>query len=165
MLTRQSSPSRAHEWNARTIRALRAFLGWSQNTLARDLGIRQQTVSEWETGMYRPRGASVTILSLLAQNVGFDPSTADEPTNGKPRASNDHGLSGSTAPRPGLLADSPARAPAMQSIRQGAGRQTAPAGPAYRPPDPPRAAWAPLPEEPRYPPQAGLYSPGEEVPM
>lgn len=72
MFVEQSTPRDAFEWDARTIRALRAFLDWSQSALARDLGIRQQTVSEWETGMYKPRGASVTILNLLARTAKFD---------------------------------------------------------------------------------------------
>jgi DNA-binding transcriptional regulator YiaG len=35
------------------------------------LGTRQQTISEWETGMYRPRGASATLLSMVAEKAGF----------------------------------------------------------------------------------------------
>ena len=70
MLTRQPPPP-DFEWQAESIRALRSHLGQSQAALARELGIRQQTVSEWETGMYKPRGASVTILTLLAVSSGF----------------------------------------------------------------------------------------------
>jgi DNA-binding transcriptional regulator YiaG len=32
---------------------------------------RQQTISEWEVGMYRPRGASATLLSLVAEKARF----------------------------------------------------------------------------------------------
>jgi len=39
----------------------------TQAEFARELGVRQQTVSEWETGRYRPRGASVRLLSILAE--------------------------------------------------------------------------------------------------
>lgn len=70
MLTRQPPPP-DFEWKAESIRALRSHLGQSQAALARELGIRQQTVSEWETGMYKPRGASITILTLLAVSSGF----------------------------------------------------------------------------------------------
>jgi hypothetical protein len=35
------------------------------------MGTRQQTISEWETGMYQPRGASVTLLNLVAERAGF----------------------------------------------------------------------------------------------
>jgi transcriptional regulator with XRE-family HTH domain len=70
MLTRQPPPP-DFEWTAESIHSLRSHLGQSQAALARELGIRQQTVSEWETGMYKPRGASVTILTLLAVSSGF----------------------------------------------------------------------------------------------
>ena len=43
----------------------------SQSVFARYLGVRQQTVSEWETGVYRPRGASGTLLSMVAEQAGF----------------------------------------------------------------------------------------------
>ena len=70
MLTRQAPPS-DFKWQADNIRALRTHLGLSQTALSRELGIRQQTISEWETGMYAPRGASVTILTLLAVSSNF----------------------------------------------------------------------------------------------
>ncbi len=31
------------------------------------LGVRQQTVSEWETGLHAPRGASRRMLSIVAE--------------------------------------------------------------------------------------------------
>jgi DNA-binding transcriptional regulator YiaG len=43
----------------------------TQSKLAEELGTRQQTISEWETGMYRPRGTSVTLLTLVAERSGF----------------------------------------------------------------------------------------------
>lgn len=60
-----------YEWNAGSVRALRRFLGYSQSVFAAELGVRQQTVSEWETGMYRPRGASATLLTMVARRAGF----------------------------------------------------------------------------------------------
>jgi DNA-binding transcriptional regulator YiaG len=54
-------------WNAARVRALRTALGLSQAEFAARLGVRQQTVSEWETGRYAPRGASARILSILAE--------------------------------------------------------------------------------------------------
>ena len=59
------------DWDAERIRALREHLGLSQDGLAEELGTRQQTVSEWETGRYRPRGASSTLLSIVAERAGF----------------------------------------------------------------------------------------------
>lgn len=47
-------------------------MGLSQDRLADELGTRQQTVSEWETGQYRPRGASVKLLSIVAERAGFE---------------------------------------------------------------------------------------------
>lgn len=93
MLTRQPPPP-DFAWTAESIRALRSHLSQSQAALARELGIRQQTVSEWETGMYRPRGASVTILTLLAVSSGFQfdlPQARDTPrdqTAGQQRGRN-----------------------------------------------------------------------------
>ncbi len=59
------------QWDAARVKALRAYLGMTQQTFANELGVRQQTVSEWEKGMYRPRGATVTLLNLIAERQGF----------------------------------------------------------------------------------------------
>lgn len=59
-------------WDSRRVRALRDHLGLSQGALAGELGVRQQTVSEWETGQYAPRGASARLLSLVAERARFD---------------------------------------------------------------------------------------------
>jgi transcriptional regulator with XRE-family HTH domain len=47
-------------------------MGMSQNALAEELGTRQQTVSEWETGRYQPRGTSARLLSIIAERAGFE---------------------------------------------------------------------------------------------
>jgi DNA-binding transcriptional regulator YiaG len=54
-------------WTPERIAALRAGLGLSQAAFAEELGVRQQTVSEWETGRYQPRGATARMLTLLAE--------------------------------------------------------------------------------------------------
>jgi len=59
------------EWDGRRIRALRQHLRLTQAKLAEELGTRQQTISEWETGMYKPRGTASTLLSLVAERSGF----------------------------------------------------------------------------------------------
>jgi len=59
------------DWDAHGVQALRRHLGLTQRELAEELGVRQQTVSEWETGMYRPRGASRRLLGLVAERAGF----------------------------------------------------------------------------------------------
>jgi len=43
----------------------------TQVQLAQELGTRQQTISEWEQGMYRPRGTSATLLTIVAERSGF----------------------------------------------------------------------------------------------
>lgn len=59
-------------WEASGVRALRRHLGLSQKGLAEELGVRQQTVSEWETGLYRPRGASARLLAIIAERASFE---------------------------------------------------------------------------------------------
>jgi DNA-binding transcriptional regulator YiaG len=56
------------EWTAERIAELRERLGLTQAEMAEELGVRQQTVSEWETGRYEPRGASVKVLAHLAES-------------------------------------------------------------------------------------------------
>ncbi len=59
------------EWDKELVRALRKHLSLTQDQMARELGTRQQTISEWERGLYRPRGASKTVLSIVAERAGF----------------------------------------------------------------------------------------------
>lgn len=54
-------------WTSARIAELRHRLGLTQAAFARELGVRQQTVSEWETGQYLPRGASLRVLTILAE--------------------------------------------------------------------------------------------------
>ena len=58
-------------WGCKRIQSLRRHLGLTQRQLADRLGIRQQTISEWETGLYQPRGASSTLLSFIAEQADF----------------------------------------------------------------------------------------------
>jgi DNA-binding transcriptional regulator YiaG len=60
------------DWDSGRIRALREHLGLTQQEMADQLGTRQQTISEWETGMYQPRGASSTLLTMVAERAGFE---------------------------------------------------------------------------------------------
>lgn len=62
----------SYQWDAEAIRALRQYLGLTQQQMAEELGTRQQTISEWETGMYRPRGGMNRLLTLVADGKGFD---------------------------------------------------------------------------------------------
>lgn len=58
-------------WDGARVRALRHHLGLTQEEMAAQMGIRQQTVSEWEREVYRPRGASATLLSMVAERAAF----------------------------------------------------------------------------------------------
>ena len=63
---------RAMNWNMHTIKNLRKYMGKSQVEFSNDLGVRQQTISEWEAGVYEPRGGSITLLNLISTEIGFD---------------------------------------------------------------------------------------------
>jgi DNA-binding transcriptional regulator YiaG len=62
---------KAADWDAKRIKALRQHLKLTQSGMAEELGTRQQTVSEWEVGLYEPRGASVKLLSIIADRSKF----------------------------------------------------------------------------------------------
>ncbi len=58
-------------WNSAHIKKLRKHMGLTQAHMADQLGTRQQTISEWELGMYEPRGTSVKLLDIIADRAGF----------------------------------------------------------------------------------------------
>lgn len=59
------------EWDAQRIRALREHMGMTQQQMADELEVRQQTISEWETGVHRPHRSTQKTLSLVAERAGF----------------------------------------------------------------------------------------------
>jgi putative transcriptional regulator len=65
-----------YQWDSGSIHALRRHLGLTQQQMSDELGTRQQTISEWETGMYRPRGGMNRLLTLIAERAGFAYETA-----------------------------------------------------------------------------------------
>jgi len=77
-------------WDADAVRSLRSQLGLTQAELADRIGTRQQTISEWETGVSRPRRMSQRLLRMVAESStayeadpsgssdGSRPSRADE---------------------------------------------------------------------------------------
>ena len=67
------------------MRALRRHLGLSQQALAAEMGTRQQTISEWETGLYQPRGLSERLLTLVAEAARF-PYAISEGSHAEPKA-------------------------------------------------------------------------------
>ena len=70
-------------WDAAKIKALRTRLGLSQQAMAQELGTRQQTISEWETGYYAPRGMSSGMLNLLAERADSEYGTQSAKTANK----------------------------------------------------------------------------------
>ncbi len=69
-------------WDAEQIRSLRGHLKMTQDDLAEELNVRQQTVSEWETGQYQPRGASEKVLTIIAERAEFQYGEQDERPDG-----------------------------------------------------------------------------------
>ena len=61
-----------YQWDAGSIRSLREHLDMTQQQMSEEIGTRQQTISEWETGMYRPRGGMNRLLTLVAERAGFE---------------------------------------------------------------------------------------------
>ena len=63
------SPAAYEEgWPTEKVSGLRYRLGVSQQQMAQLLGVRQQTVSDWETGLHEPQGASRRMLSIIAED-------------------------------------------------------------------------------------------------
>jgi len=69
-MARDSEIHRKH-WDGVKVQALRKHLGLTQYEMSQRLGTRQQTISEWETGMYRPRGTSAVLLTIIAEQAKF----------------------------------------------------------------------------------------------
>ena len=59
-------------WNADLIKALRFHMGMNQGQFAQELGMRQPKISEWETGVYAPKRSSSKLLTLIAEQAGFE---------------------------------------------------------------------------------------------
>lgn len=60
------------DWDGERVKALREHLNLTQVQFSEKLGSRQQTVSEWECGKYKPRGMSRTMLDRIAQESDFE---------------------------------------------------------------------------------------------
>jgi DNA-binding XRE family transcriptional regulator len=78
-ITYRVTPRRRRSgWSGEKVKALREFAGWSQQEMADHLGMRQQTISEWETGKYQPRRSTGVLLEFIAEKVGFPYRTGEE---------------------------------------------------------------------------------------
>lgn len=58
-------------WDGELIHGLRQHMGMSQAEFAQELGVRQPTISEWETGVYLPKRSTSKYLTLIAERAGF----------------------------------------------------------------------------------------------
>lgn len=58
-------------WNSDAIRALRKHMGMTQDQFAQEVGVRRQTVSEWENGKYEPDRPVTKLLGLIAEQADF----------------------------------------------------------------------------------------------
>jgi DNA-binding transcriptional regulator YiaG len=67
----QQRKIKRRQWDKEAVRALRKHLNLTQAKMADQLGTRQQTISEWEKGVYHPRGISATVLNIVAERSGF----------------------------------------------------------------------------------------------
>jgi DNA-binding XRE family transcriptional regulator len=59
------------QWDGEAVRALRAHMDVNQGELAAILGVRQQTVSEWENDIYRPTRSRSKHLAIIAERAEF----------------------------------------------------------------------------------------------
>lgn len=57
------------KWNAETIKSARAVLKITQKELAEEMNTRQQTISEWECGLYTPGRAYQRILTWAFDEI------------------------------------------------------------------------------------------------
>lgn len=60
------------QWDAALVKALRQHMGLTQGEFAQELGVRQATISEWETGAYVPKRSTSKLLSMVAERAHFE---------------------------------------------------------------------------------------------
>lgn len=65
-------------WQQGTIKALRQHMSLTQAQFAQELGVRRQTVSEWENGVYTPDRSTTKFLKLIAQQSEFPKNTPEQ---------------------------------------------------------------------------------------
>ena len=71
-----------YEWDSAVVRALRDHLDMTQQQLSEELGVRQQTISDWECGYHRPRGGMVRLLNIVAERAEFEYEVPDDGGDG-----------------------------------------------------------------------------------
>jgi DNA-binding transcriptional regulator YiaG len=58
-------------WQQGAIKALRKHMGLTQSEFSQEIGVRRQTVSEWENGAYDPDRSTTKFLELIAKQSDF----------------------------------------------------------------------------------------------
>ena len=69
------------KWDQAAIRALRKHMHLTQSQFAETLGVRRQTISEWENGVYEPDRSTTKHLDLVAETAAFAPDPQPLPEN------------------------------------------------------------------------------------
>jgi DNA-binding transcriptional regulator YiaG len=59
------------KWTGELVKGLRRHLGMTQTEFAEKIGVRQQTVSDWETNAYDPRRSMSKYLTMVAEQSAF----------------------------------------------------------------------------------------------
>lgn len=83
---RPPRPRKNSVWNAESIRALREHLELTQQQLAEELEVRQQTISEWETNTHTPHRPTQKVLTMLAERSGFTYKVDTQPDGSEEKA-------------------------------------------------------------------------------
>jgi DNA-binding transcriptional regulator YiaG len=65
-------------WNHDAIKALRKHMNLTQAEFSQEVGVRRQTVSEWESGVYVPDRSTAKHLERIAIQIHFQ---SPEPNN------------------------------------------------------------------------------------
>jgi DNA-binding transcriptional regulator YiaG len=60
-------------WDKESIKALRKYMALTQSKFSQELGVRRQTVSEWESGVYQPDRSTAKHLERIADQINFQP--------------------------------------------------------------------------------------------
>lgn len=60
------------QWTSEAIKALRRHKGLNQEDFANELGVRRETVSEWENSKYAPDRSKHRLLSFIAKEANFE---------------------------------------------------------------------------------------------
>ncbi|MEM1252754.1 MAG: helix-turn-helix transcriptional regulator [Cyanobacteria bacterium P01_H01_bin.21] len=65
-------------WQQDAIKALRKHMSLTQAQFAQELGVRRQTVSEWENGVYDPDRSTTKFLELIAKQADFQKTLSEQ---------------------------------------------------------------------------------------